>query len=156
MHRFTPYQEAEFNRLKLRLKSTHDCLHDSIDRFNYEVAELITDLEVNIDRLYTEYVGEAAFEFDNACTEVVDFYEEVLTELEQGWAKTCLRWRESEEGQSYEEWLDQWHQLEALDEGLVEAPTPYVTGESLTFDCAHAVDEWLHIDLSPSSNRGAA
>lgn len=101
-----------------------------IKQFN-EIVEIVKDSQEKLDSAIEEYnnaldekwaVIQAAQEnYNTAISDAVGFAEEISNDMNEYFDERSESWQESEKGDSYREWIDEWENIE-LEESNLEQP----------------------------------
>ncbi len=90
------------------LKASSETVEEAIDQYNQTMQEA------------WEKIEEAVSSYNEAIAQASEFKEEVYSEAQEYYDERSEKWQESDKGQSYQEWIDEWEA--DLDEIEVEQP----------------------------------
>lgn len=113
--KLTASQLASRDHLDQSMNEAHAALKEGITQFNEKLEKLRAELE-DIERVYNERVQA-----------VRDFMEEVTTAAEEEFEPHSEQWKESEEGEAAQKWMEEWFgALNTLEDLSIEYPQDIV------------------------------
>lgn len=108
MKKLTASQQARHREIVDKLEEYQADGSALVDAYNDKLAELYQELHDTVEELGSELLSDIG-DLDRSCLEEAEqFAEEVRDSLTEFFDARSERWQESEKGQEYQSWIDEW------------------------------------------------
>lgn len=111
----------EFNEILNVARESYEEINSAIEKYNQSCEELWEAIEA------------AKEKYNTALDDALNFTDQVSNEMTDYFEERSEKWQESEKGDAYREWIDEWENI-SLDRCNIEQPEPIEEFDSDAID----------------------
>lgn len=146
MKKLTSSQQARHREIVDKLEEYQAEGSALVDAYNDKLAELYQELHDTVENLGADLLSDIG-NLDRSCLqEAEEFAEEVRDSLTEFFDARSEKWQESEKGQEYQSWIDDWEAAA----GIISDPQDFVEVDEVYEDPDYA--EWDELYISDFDN----